>query len=229
MVITAAGKGTRMNLNKNKVYIPIEGVPIIARTVKVFNDCNLISNIILVVNRDDIPYCKQNIVDFYGFEKVKKIIPGGKTRQASVFNGLSEIENGCQIVVIHDGVRPFVREETIKESIYTAMDIGASCSSVPIKDTIKRSDSTKFVKETLNRENLWSIQTPQTFKVDLIMNAHKKAIEDNFIGTDDAILVERMGIPIKLIEGSYDNIKITTVEDLIIAKTMINNLSISNK
>ncbi len=210
-----------MNANINKLYIDIDNVPILARTIKVFDDCSYIDEIILVINQDDIIYCKQNIVDYYNFKKVSKIVTGGKTRQESVFKGLNEVNYNCRIVLIHDGARPFISEGAIKESIDTANDIGASCVAVPVKDTIKRSDSENFVQETLNRRNLWSIQTPQTFKFNLIMDAHKRALEDGFVGTDDAVLVERLGFPLKLVMGSYDNIKITTREDLAIAETII--------
>lgn len=210
-----------MNANINKLYIDIDNVPILARTIKVFDDCSYIDEIILVINQDDIIYCKQNIVDYYNFKKVSKIVTGGKTRQESVFKGLNEVSSNCRIVLIHDGARPFISEGAIKKSIDTANDIGASCVAVPVKDTIKRSDSENFVQETLNRRNLWSIQTPQTFKFNLIMDAHKRALEDGFVGTDDAVLVERLGFPLKLVMGSYDNIKITTREDLAIAETII--------
>lgn len=135
--------------------------------------------------------------------------------------GLREIEPNCDIVLIHDGARPFIKERIIRESIETANNIGASCVAVPVKDTIKRSDPKGFIQETLDRQNLWSIQTPQTFKYDLIMAAHRRALEDSYEGTDDAVLIERLGIPLKLVMGSYDNIKITTKEDLAIAKAII--------
>jgi len=210
-----------MNANINKLYMYIDNIPILARTIKAFHDCCVIDEIILVVNQDDIIYCKHNIADYYNFKKVRKIVAGGKTRQESVFKGLSETDSKCGIVLIHDGARPFIRERAIMESIDAANDIGASCVAVPVKDTVKSSDSKSFVQETLDRENLWSVQTPQTFKFDLIMSAHKRALEDGFEGTDDAVLVERLGFPLKLVMGSYDNIKITTQEDLAIAEAII--------
>ena len=220
-LIVAAGKGTRMNTDISKQYIDIAGKPLIAWTIEAFEDCEYIDEIVLVVSRDDIVYCKQNIVDVYGKGKIRSIVAGGVTRQESVSNGLCEVSGQCEIVLIHDGARPFVREETIIESIFTASETGASCVAVPVKDTIKSSDWNGFIDNTLNREFLWSVQTPQTFKYDLILNAHKLATEEGIEGTDDSVLVERTGHKVKLVMGSYDNIKITTPEDLPIAETII--------
>lgn len=220
-IITAAGKGTRMNININKLYIEIGGIPVLARALKAFDDCCLVNEIILVANEDDIFYCKQNIIDFYAFQKVKKIVVGGHTRQGSVFRGLNEVDPGCGIVLIHDGARPFISGSIIRKSIEAAEEFGAACVAVPVKDTVKKSGSDNFILETLDRKELWLAQTPQAFKYDLILNAHKKALEDNFEGTDDTVLVERMGVSPKLVMGSYDNIKITTQEDLVIAQAII--------
>lgn len=217
-VIVAAGKGKRMYIDMNKQYVEIEGKPIIARTLQVFEECGMIDEIILVVNEQDIIYCKKNIIDVYGFDKVKTLACGGEERQNSVYNGLAQVSGGCEIVLIHDGARPFVSEKCIIDSINAAEKHGAACLAVPVKDTIKVSDEEGFVHETLDRSTLWSVQTPQTFKYEIIMQAHKKALDEGFRGTDDAVLVERMGIRSKLVMGSYDNIKITTQEDLLMAE-----------
>jgi len=222
-IIAAAGKGTRMNLDINKQYVEICQIPLLARTLSVFQDCNLIDEIILVVNKDDFIYCKQEIVDRYDFTKVKSMVTGGNTRQDSVRNGLKEVYNRAEIVLIHDGARPFIRESSIAECINAAYEYGAACVAVPVKDTIKRADSSGFVVETPDRSQLWQIQTPQAFKYDLILDAHKKAFEDGFYGTDDAVLVERLGYRLKLVRGSYNNIKITTAEDLLLAEAIIEN------
>lgn len=221
-VIVAAGKGSRMNLDMNKQYIEISGIPVIARTLSVFNDCKLIDEIVLVVNECDIVYCKRNIVDNYGFFKVKAIVAGGKERQHSVYNGLQQVNKNTDIVLIHDGARPFIREDSLIESIHAANDFGAAGVAVRIKDTVKRTDEQGFVLKTVDRSNLWAIQTPQVFNYNLIMEAHRKAEEDGFLGTDDTVLVERLGRKVKLVEGSYDNIKITTQEDLITAEAIAN-------
>jgi len=220
VVIVAAGKGTRMNMDINKQYMDILGKPVLARTLQVFDDCSYIDEVVLVVNEQDILYCKNDIVEYYGFDKVKALVSGGSERQDSVFNGLKEVTSGCDIVLIHDGARPFVREKSIIDSINDAREYGASCVAVPVKDTIKTSDTKGFINETLERSVLWSIQTPQAFRYDLIMNAHKSASSDGFLGTDDSILVERLGFKVKLVMGSYDNIKITTQEDLVTAEAI---------
>lgn len=220
VVIAAAGKGTRMNMSSNKLYARIDNMPVLARSIKAFQDCHIIDEIIPVVSKDDINYCKRHIVESHGFDKVKKIVDGGESRQKSVFKGLNAVDPNCDVVLIHDGARPFIREQVILDSIGAAMKYGASCTAVPVKNTIKISDSEGFIRETPDRGNLWLIQTPQVFRFHTIMSAHIKAIEDGFEGTDDAILVERAGIRPKLVMGSYDNIKITTREDLAIAEVI---------
>ncbi|MDP4180158.1 MAG: 2-C-methyl-D-erythritol 4-phosphate cytidylyltransferase [Bacillota bacterium] len=222
-VIVAAGSGTRMKMDKNKMYLEICGEPVLARTLQVFQDCELINEIILVTNSSDIFFCKQHIIDRYGFDKVGKIVAGGKERQNSVFNGLCELNENTGIALIHDGARPFVDEEILKNSINAAREYGSTGVAVPVKDTIKITDEEAFVKDTPDRRTLWAIQTPQAFKYELIYNAHKKALEEGFIGTDDAVLVERMGYRMKLIMGSYFNIKITTREDLAFAEAIWEN------
>jgi 2-C-methyl-D-erythritol 4-phosphate cytidylyltransferase len=220
VVIVAAGKSTRMNMNINKQFIEISGLPVLARTMKVFEDCDLIREVVLVVNEADIVYCKQEIVDRFGFYKVKCIVAGGAKRQESVSKGLSEVDSDCGVVLIHDGARPFVREECIADCINTAYEFGAACVAVPVKDTIKEADRDNFIQSTLDRSSIWAIQTPQGFKREIIMDAHRKAAEDGFSGTDDAVLVERIGVRIKLVMGSYCNIKITTREDLVFAEAI---------
>ena len=219
-IIVAAGTGSRMNMDVNKQYVDICGKPVLAWTIQAFEDCSRISEIIVVVNEKDIIYCKQNIVERYGFEKVKVLVSGGETRQESVSRGLRQTGEDCGIILIHDGARPFIDDTGIVSSIEAAEEYGAACAAVPVKDTIKSADSMDFVNSTLDRSSLWSIQTPQTFKADLIKNAHRIAAEEDFCGTDDAVLVERLGHRLKLVMGSYFNIKITTQEDLVIAEAI---------
>ncbi len=222
-VIVAAGQGTRMNMNVRKQFIGIAGVPVLARTIKAFEDCELINEIIVVVNSSDIMYCKQAIVDCYGFKKVKVIVSGGNERQDSVFNGLRQVDQECSVVVIHDGARPFVENEHIRSCIEAANEFGAASLAVPVKDTIKSGDADGFVSQTLERKHLWSIQTPQGFRYPVIIKAHEKAIEEGYTGTDDCVLAERLGIRTKLVTGSYYNIKITTKEDIAIAEAIVQN------
>jgi 2-C-methyl-D-erythritol 4-phosphate cytidylyltransferase len=216
-IIVAAGKGSRMNMEKSKQYIEIRGIPVLARTIQLFEDRGEVDEIILVVNRDDISYCRQNIVDKYHFNKVKAIVPGGAARQESVLNGLKRVQAGCGIVLIHDGARPFADPGSIMKCINAAAEFGSACAAVRVKDTIKSADEDFMVTGTLDRSELWSVQTPQGFKYHIVMEAHESAARDGFAGTDDAVLVERLGYGLRIVEGSYYNIKITTQEDLVFA------------
>jgi len=223
LVVVAAGKGTRMNMNINKQYISVGGIPILARTLKLFDGMNCINEIILVVHCDDILYCRENIIDGNKYKKVKCVITGGETRQDSVFNGLMEVSEKTDIVLIHDGVRPFIDEDSINRCIEAAKEYAVATVAVPLKDTVKSSNSEGFVQETLERSTLWSVQTPQAFKFKIIMDSHKQAKKDGFVGTDDTVLAERLGNKTKLVMGTYNNIKITTREDLIFAEAIVNS------
>ncbi|HEY9062097.1 MAG TPA: 2-C-methyl-D-erythritol 4-phosphate cytidylyltransferase [Pseudobacteroides sp.] len=223
-IIVAAGSGTRMNMEKNKMYIDVGAKPLLARTIQVFQESSLIDEIILVTGSGDIVFCKQHIIDWYDLNKVKKIVAGGKERQNSVYNGLCEVCERTDVVLIHDGARPFINDEIIKNSIDAAVLYGAAGVAVPVKDTIKVSDEEAYIKDTPDRKYLWAIQTPQSFKYDIVLNAHRRAVEDGYIGTDDAVLVERMGHRMKLIMGSYYNIKITTMEDIAFANAIVENM-----
>ena len=219
-IIVAAGTGSRMNMEMNKQFVDICGKPVLARTIQAFEDCDRITEIVVVLNEREIIYCKQEIVERYGFGKVKVLVSGGETRQESVARGLRQAGEDCGIILIHDGARPFIDAESINSSIEAAEEFGAACVAVPVKDTIKSADEGDFVLATLDRSCLWSIQTPQTFQAYIIKEAHRIAAEDGFSGTDDAVLVERLGRRLKLVNGSYFNIKITTREDLALAEAI---------
>lgn len=221
VVIVAAGKGKRMGTDIKKQYLELNGKEVLAHTIQKFQDCHLINEIIIVTGKEEIEYCKEHIWKKYDFSKIKKVVVGGKERQDSVYNGLLAVSEDTEIVLIHDGARPLVRMEQIKMSIKTAAIEGGCVVGVPIKDTVKICDKDQFIKETPSRDTLWVVQTPQTFKYDLIMKAYKEAFEKNFLATDDSMMVEALGYPVKIVEGRYDNIKITTPEDLIIAKSMM--------
>jgi 2-C-methyl-D-erythritol 4-phosphate cytidylyltransferase len=220
-LIPAGGSGTRISASRSKQYLLIDGMPIIARTLTVFQSSPAIDGIIVIVPEDDIDTVKKEIVDKYGLSKVAGIVSGGAERQDSVRNGLRHIGNDTDIVVIHDGVRPFVTDSLISLSISEAIRSGAATLGIRSRDTIKTVGPEGWILNTLNRPELRMIQTPQTFQRHIIEQAYRKAYEDNFYGTDDAMLVERMGIPVKVVEGSYDNIKITTREDLLLAEALI--------
>jgi 2-C-methyl-D-erythritol 4-phosphate cytidylyltransferase len=162
-------------------------------------------------------YCLKEIVEKYRFQKVSKIVPGGKWRQESVKNGIDALPKDTDIVAIHDGVRPLVTQAMIEDSIHAAVRYGAVVLAIPVKETVKMANPDGTILKTLDREFLWQIQTPQTFQINVIREAHYRATEDGFVGTDDASLVERMGVKVHILQGSHTNIKITTPEDLVLA------------
>jgi len=220
-IIVAAGKGLRMSLDTPKQYILLHNKHILRYTIEVFDAIESIDEIIVAVPESDLEFVQKTILERPKFNKNTIAIAGGQTRQESVYNALSYLPIDTEIVLIHDGVRPFVSKDTIINIINEVKVHNAVVVGVGVKDTIKVIDESGFVKETLNREHLSSIQTPQAFKYELIYSAHKKAIAEDFVGTDDSILVERMNVPVKIIPGSYNNLKITTFEDLLLAKEMI--------
>ncbi|HHV38670.1 MAG TPA: 2-C-methyl-D-erythritol 4-phosphate cytidylyltransferase [Tepidimicrobium sp.] len=220
-IIAAAGMSSRMRSSINKQFISIDDKPILAHTIEKFDRCKYIDEIIVVAKEDEMGYCKREIVNKYGFKKVFKIVRGGKERQDSVYNGILALNGRTDIVLSHDGARPFVRDENIVDSIRGAIEYGACVVGVPVKDTIKVVEDEKNIDDTPNRDLLWAAQTPQCFKKDILMEGYRRAIEDSFMGTDDSMLVERLGIDVRMIMGSYDNIKITTPEDLMIAESIL--------
>ncbi|WKY47314.1 2-C-methyl-D-erythritol 4-phosphate cytidylyltransferase [Eubacteriaceae bacterium ES3] len=219
-IIPAAGQGRRMNAPINKQYLTLNGKPILAHTLEVFEKSELIDEIILVVNENEFRVCRQQVLKPYHFQKVK-MIQGGETRQESVYKGILASSEKADLVMVHDGARPLVQEKMIFESILETMEFGATTVGVPSKNTIKVIDEKGMVVSTPKRETLVEIQTPQTFLADLLRKAHEKAIKDDFSGTDDASLVEALPHPVKIVTGHYTNIKITTPEDLIIAESIL--------
>ena len=218
-LILAAGKGSRMGQNKNKQFINICHKPLIAHTISAFNSSESIDKIVIVSGKDEEELIK-SIVKEYGFNKVVSIVPGGLKRQESVLKGLLEIKENysCSVVLIHDGARPFISEKIIDEGICLALKYGASACGVKPKDTIKTIDKDNMSKSTLNREELFSVQTPQCFKFNLILKCHEKVKDDNNIYTDDTAVLEKCGYKVRLYEGSYSNIKLTTPIDLVVAE-----------
>lgn len=221
-IIVAAGKGARMNCNQNKVFLDLKGKPILYYTLKAFEDNDNIDSIILVLSETEIDYCLDNVINKYGIKKVCKIVKGGHTRQSSVMNGLLAAE-GCNLVLIHDGARPFIDNKIIDDGIKYGKIYGACACGVKPKDTIKIKSAEGFSEGTLKRDTLFSVQTPQCFKYDLILNAHKEAMNRGIDATDDTALVEENGDSVYLYDGSYNNIKITTPEDLIIGEKILCN------
>jgi 2-C-methyl-D-erythritol 4-phosphate cytidylyltransferase len=221
-IIVAAGKGIRMQGAARKQYMELSGQPVLAYSVITFDACPLIREIFLVVPKEDIDDCQKKIVSKLDLMKRVQLVPGGVHRQDSVYNGLQSLDKKTDTVVIHDGVRPFIRSEELTACILGAKDVGACILGNPAGDTLKRVDKSHMVEETLNRESIWLAQTPQAFQYDLIVKAHEAARRDGYIGTDDSSLVERLGIDVKMITGSKYNIKITLQEDLAVAKALFN-------
>ncbi|RDY22753.1 2-C-methyl-D-erythritol 4-phosphate cytidylyltransferase [Romboutsia maritimum] len=213
VIIVAAGSGSRMNANKNKQFIKINGKEIIAHTLEKFYNNKQINNVVVVIKKDELDYFNKEIINKYGFNNIK-IAFGGNERQDSVYNGLKMLDNNCKIVLIHDGARPFVTDDIIENSILKATENKAVVVGVPVKDTIKIVDEKGSIIDTPNRNTLWAVQTPQTFDYDILIKSYERAFKDEFYGTDDAMLVERIGYSVKMIKGSYNNIKITTPEDI---------------
>ena len=220
VVIVAAGTGSRMNMGINKQFIKLEGKEIIAYTIEKFYNNSNIEDIVVVVKEDESEFFKKEILDTYNFKNVK-IAYGGKERQDSVYNGLKLLDEKCDVVLIHDGARPFVSDKIIDKSIEEAKEHKAIVVGVPVKDTIKVIDNDKNIVDTPNRSVLWAVQTPQTFDYNILIDAYKDAFKNKFYGTDDAMLVERIGYKVKMLEGSYNNIKITTQEDLNIGSQIL--------
>lgn len=220
-IIPAAGAGKRLKSHIAKQYLLLNSVPVLVHTLKVFQNSKNIDKIILAVPLDDLVYIRQELVEKYGLTKITNTVAGGKERQDSVRNCLMVIEGKCELVVIHDAVRPFVTEELIKSVVDAAKITGAAVAGIRIKDTIKEIKKDNMVLTTVPRHNLWLTQTPQAFKFKLLKDVYKAAYDENFYGTDDASLVEKMGKKIKMVEGSSENIKITTKEDMLIAEALM--------
>lgn len=223
-VILAAGQGKRMKSAIQKQYLLLEGKPVLYYAMKAFQECNLIDEMVLVAGKEDLAFCRQEIVEKYGFTKVKTVTAGGAERYLSVYEGLKAAEP-CDYVYIHDGARPFADQE-ILENVYHAVKKYHACvAAVPAKDTVKISGAEAFAEETPDRNRVWMVQTPQAFAYDLIMGAYEKLIDRGVAAvTDDAMVLEKMGGPkVRLTAGSYQNIKITTPEDLQIAEVFLKN------
>lgn len=219
-IVLSAGSGKRMNSNVAKQYMTIFDKEVIYYSLKVFNDNDAISRIILVVKEGEEEFCKHNIVEKYSLDKVTTICKGGKERYNSVYNGLCQIKDDDEIVLVHDGARPFVTDEMILNSIFAAKEYGACTVGMPVKDTIKIIDDEMMGVDTPDRKYLYQIQTPQSFKVSVLKSAYEKMfVEENHNITDDSMLVEQYnGVKSKIILGDYTNIKITTPEDIEVAE-----------
>lgn len=219
-IIAAAGMGKRMNMNINKQFLSIGNIPVLAHTIKKLGKSRYIDFLIIIIKETDILYLS-DIINRFKINLDYKIVYGGRERQDSIYNGLINMPKETDIVLTHDGARPFVSVEKVDEAIEKVEETGACVLANKVKDTIKVSLDGKTVDYTPNRDMLWQVQTPQVFETQILLKAYNQAYSEDYYGTDDCSLVEKTGIKVKLINNSYDNIKITTKEDLHIAKTLI--------
>jgi 2-C-methyl-D-erythritol 4-phosphate cytidylyltransferase len=221
-IIPAAGFGIRMGGERAKQFLDLNGVPLLAATLRPFQSCPAIGAIILVVPSMDVVFCRQEIVGRFRLDKVKKVVPGGKRRQDSVRLGLEATEGEFDLVVIHDGVRPVITEEFIGRIVAAARTHRAVITAVPAKETVKEISDHGEVVKTYDRERVWLVQTPQVFRYEDILAAHREAVRRGWEeASDDSLLMERMGIPVKVIEGPEQNIKVTTPHDLEVARFLM--------
>lgn len=230
-IVLAAGQGKRMNSKIQKQYLLIQDKPVLYYALRAF-ETSFIDEIILVTGREEIEYCRQNIVKQYGFQKVTAIVAGGKERYHSVWEGLQKVQG--EYIFIHDGARPFVTLEILDKAYQCVRETGACVTAVPVKDTIKMADEQGYIAGTPDRRLLWNIQTPQVFRKEWIVQAYENFLEQEAeflhhgVGiTDDAMIMENFSNhPVKLINGSYQNIKITTPEDMEIAEILLQKSSL---
>jgi len=220
-IILAGGTGKRMGTSINKQFLLLDGRPIIVHTMQVFEECRAIDGFYLVVNQKDIPFIQEEILETYKFQKLIKLVVGGRLRQDSVMNGLEAIKPPCDIVVIHDGARPFISPSFIEKGVSLMEMFEAVIPALHVKDTVKLISKEGFVVKTLERDSLWYVQTPQIFRYELILKGYRDGMAKKIFGYDDATFVEYLGKKVKVIEGSPYNIKITTPEDLVIARGLV--------
>lgn len=219
-ILPAAGSGKRMGKDIKKQFLKLNGKEIIVYTIEKFEQCNEVDEIIIVTTEETIPFLWE-IVKREGFQKVVAIVKGGIERQHSVYAGICAVSEKTDFVIVHDGVRPFVAIEDISKTIEIAKQKGACVLGVKTKDTIKICDEENKIIQTPKRDFVWCIQTPQVFKKSLLLKAFEKANKTGFVGTDESVLIEQMGFDVFVEEGHYDNIKITTPEDMMIAEAFV--------
>lgn len=222
VIITAGGSGKRFGESGlPKQYAELCGKPVIYYALRSFHDSDSVDEVLIVVPRDLIDYTREELVQKYGFNKVTQIVAGGDERQHSVENGFRALSDKPGVVLVHDGVRPFIKKETIETVIKEALRSGAAITAIKVTDTVKKASPDSSIEGTLDREGIWLAQTPQGFRYEILDTALKKAGADGYLGTDESILVEMTGARVKLVEGSRYNIKITTKEDILLGELMI--------
>ena len=221
VLVPAAGMGRRMGKAVAKQFLPLGDKPMLAHTLLAFQRSPEIDEIIPILSEEDMETCLRDVIEAFHLTKVKTLVVGGKERQDSVYNGIRKLEKDAAVILVHDGVRPFVTHDMIRECVEAARKGECVAVGVPLKDTIKQVDEQGIVRQTLERSRLWAIQTPQAFPVKVLRKAYDESQKNNTYGTDDATLVERTGNKVRVLMGSYENIKITTPEDLILAEEIL--------
>ncbi len=221
VVIVAAGKGTRLQSELPKPFLSVAGRPILVHTLRRFTSIEMVRRIVVVVAAEREALCRELLHTHGPWPQPIAVVHGGAERQDSVWNGLAALETHCEIVAIHDAARPFISVEAIQRSIEAAAETGSAVVATPVRDTIKRADAQHTICETVSRHDLWLAQTPQTFQVGVIRAAHQWAQQRGIVGTDDATLVEQMGRPVRIVPGDALNFKITTPDDLAIARAVL--------
>ncbi|MBF1681627.1 MAG: 2-C-methyl-D-erythritol 4-phosphate cytidylyltransferase [Selenomonas artemidis] len=222
VVFPAAGQAHRMQVGLNKVFLTLAGKPMLLRTLLTFSKVPDVGELIVAVGADEV----EPVTSLLG--RVKglapwRVVEGGTERQYSIRNGLALVSEEADIVLVHDAARPLIRRDTIEELIRVVRAEGAAIIAVPEKNTIKIAAEDGTVAATPPRSSLWQVQTPQGFRKDILMEANRKADEEGFLGTDDASLVERLGVPVRIVRGEYSNIKVTTPEDMVVAEAILRN------
>lgn len=220
-IVAAAGQGSRMGAKVSKQYLKVNDQKILALTIQLLDHIQDVVELIVVVPASDVTFCQEEIFAKIDIQTPYKIVPGGKERQDSVYAGLVALSHESDFVLIHDGARPLITIERIQYALKEAKIHGTAVLAVPVKDTIKVVTADGFVQSTPERSTLRAIQTPQIFRRELILKAYEQAFQVGYVGTDDASLLEAIGESVYLVPGSYENIKITTPEDLLVAEEIL--------
>ena len=220
-IIPAAGRGKRIGAPVPKQFLEIQGKPLLHHTLTVFASCKLIDYVVLVMPQADVDEMGEDWLNKYDI--VREVVVGGEQRQDSVYNGFNSLEEGTDIVVVHDGVRPFTTPQMITATVEAAQQHGAAITAIPVSDTVKQA-ADGFVKQTVSRDGLWRVQTPQAFQCRLLQQAFKKAKKDSYYGTDEGSLIEYLGERVRIVPGSELNIKITRKEDLVLGESLLSRI-----
>lgn len=220
-VVVAAGKGHRMAAGMNKVYLELAGRPVLAHTLDVFERIPDVRRVVLVVAPGEEQICRERVINPFGLTKVTRLVAGGAERVDSVFHGLQAVPGDCQLVVVHDGARPLFTSELLRKTVEAASGCGGALAAVPVKDTIKVADETGMVVSTPVRRHLWAAQTPQAFRLPALKEAYRQVRAKGVVVTDDAMVMELAGYPVKVVMGDYENLKVTTPEDLVLAEAIL--------